>query len=462
MIPVDSERSVILADLVVAPSEMIAIPVAAPVESWVNDTNVLVVRRSWVFRFVDGIVFLTSRLFGIISIIFLAAATANIPVLQLLSFGYLIEVTGRLAHGGKINDAMIGLQKASRIGGILLGTWLLLFPIRFFSDGFWYEAYLIDPHSPQTRLLRVLQIGLISLAVLQITAAWACGGKLRYFFWPLIAPFSFLVWTARRLADSRFFRPILNSVFGWVSPHFVEDICRVTPPGDWFVPAILWRKIRQRRLYTDAREGVWNFLASLNLWYYFQLGLKGFVGTVLWLLIPTLLMVASTGLDGAAALFSGLIGTLIAIPVFSILPFMQARFSTDGKLERFLEVGSVFRSFRRAPLAHVIALLLTLLFALPLFLLKIEAIPAELLWTLSIVFIAFTWPSKIAIGLAYRRGSRKQNDGWWWTRWPIMSLAIPVSFAFVLILFFTRYVTWHGALSLLENHVFLLPAPFWL
>jgi hypothetical protein len=136
MIPVDSNSSVVLADLVVAPTGTIPASVAVPVDSWAGDPHVSVGRRSWVFRFVDGIVFSTSRLFGIISIIFLAAATANIPVLQLLSFGYLIEVTGRLARGGKINDAMIGLRKASRIGGILLGTWLLLFPIRFFLTAF--------------------------------------------------------------------------------------------------------------------------------------------------------------------------------------------------------------------------------------------------------------------------------------------------------------------------------------
>jgi hypothetical protein len=141
---------------------------------------------------------------------------------------------------------------------------------------------------------------------------------------------------------------------------------------------------------------------------------------------------------------------------------MQTHFARDGQLRRFVEPIAVVRVFRRAPLAHVVALFLMLMFAIPLFLLKVEEIPAELNWVLSLVFVIFTWPARIAVGLAYRRGVTRERAGWWFVRWPIMSLALPVSAAYTIILFFTRYVTWNGAISLIENHVFLLPAPFWL
>ena len=171
---------------------------------------------------------------------------------------------------------------------------------------------------------------------------------------------------------------------------------------------------------------------------------------------------ASTNREGGFAVFAGVVGSLIAIPVFTLLPFLQAHYAVDGKLRRFLEVRKVIQNMGKAPLAHLIALLLTLVLALPLFLLKIEEIPRELLWTLSVVFVVFIWPAKWVTGWAYRRGTYREKRTRWFVRWPILSLCFPVSFAFVLILFFTRYVTWHGALSLLENHVFLLPAPFWL
>ena len=222
------------------------------------------------------------------------------------------------------------------------------------------------------------------------------------------------------------------------------------------------KKIRRGGAYQAARDGFWNFFAQLNLGYYFRLGIKGFVGTGLWLLIPTALLVVSTSLDGAAAVITGLIGGSIAIPVFSVLPFLQAHFAVDGKMRRFLEVKPVVKNIGKAPIAHVIALLLTLVFALPLFLLKIEEIPAELLWSLSVVFVVFTWPARIIVGWAYALGTKREQPHRWWIRYPILTLAVPICFAFVFVLFFTRYITWNGALSLIENHVFLLPAPFWL
>jgi hypothetical protein len=417
-------------------------------------------RRSWVLRTINFFSHLVSSLFGIASVVFLLAVTANVPILQFLSFGYLLEVSGRLARRQKFSDAMIGLRKASVLGSIVLGTWLMILPIRFVSN-FWFEAYLIDPSSSQTQFLRVLQIVLIGLVVAHIGAAWLCGGKLRYFFWPVIAPFSFAVWLARRLAGWKYFRSLLSLTTGWMAPGLADEICTATPVTDWFLPAIFVKRIRSGHVLQTARDGVWNFFRGLNLPYYFLLGLKGFVGTFAWLLIPTLLLVTSTYQEGGAAVLSGLLGALIAIPVFAMLPFLQAHFATDGKLRRFLEVRQVFRNFAKAPLAHWLALLIALMLALPLFFLKVETIPSELLWTLSVVFVVFTWPAKIMIGWAYGRGAKREQPCRWWLRYPLAFMTIPVSFSFVMIFMLTRYISWNGALSLFENHVFLLPAPFW-
>jgi hypothetical protein len=418
-------------------------------------------KRSWVFRTVDFFTWATSTTFGIISIIFLLAVSANIPIVQFLAFGYLLEVTGRLARQQRYRDALIGLKKASKIGSVLLGAWLLLWPLRLASQ-YGLEAWIIDPDSVQQRWWRGFNFVLIALVIAHLFSATVCGGKLRYFFWPIVAPFSFAVWAARRIAGQPGLKGILNMTIGWLSPHLVNDICLAHPIGDWFLPAIIWRKLRTGRLFADARDGLWNFVTSLHLGYYWLLGLKGFVGTVAWLAIPTLLLVASTSLDEGSAFLAGFLGSLIAVPVFSILPFVQAHFAVDGKLRRFLEFRVVMRNMGHAPLAHLIALLLTLVLAVPLFLLKIERIPVELLWTLSIVFVLFTWPARWIVGWAYRRGAIGEKRRRWWIRYPIWMLLFAVSLSFVFVMFFTRYITWNGAWSLVENHVFLLPSPFWL
>ncbi len=401
-----------------------------------------------------------SSLFGMASVVFLLAVAANIPIIQFLSFGYLLEVSGRLARNQKFSQAMIGLRKASVLGSIVLGTWLMLLPIRLLSN-LWFEAYLIDPASPQTRFLRVLQIVLIVLIVCHIGAAWLCGGKLRYFFWPIVAPFSFVVWLARRLAGWKYFHGFLTLTTGWFASGLADEICHAKPVQDWFLPAIFWKRIRAGGAYSTARDGVWNFCESLHLPYYFVLGLQGFIGTFAWLLIPTLLLVVATYLDGGAAVLSGVLGVIIAIPVFALLPFLQAHFATDGQLRRFLQIRGVFCNFGRAPIAHLLALLVTLALAIPLFLLKVEAIPNELLWTISVVFVVLTWPAKMMIGWAYGRGVKRTRQSRWWVRYPIALLTVPVSLSFVVILTLSRYISWNGALSLFENHVFLLPAPFW-
>ena len=418
-------------------------------------------QQSWPFKWLHGVRWLISRLFGSLSLLFLLAAAASLPILQLVSFGYLLEISGRLARGGKLSGAIIGLEKASRVGGLILGTWLLLLPIRLVSL-LWYEAYLIDPGSQQTAVWRIVQITLIGVIMAQILAAWLCGGKLRYFFWQAIAPFSFIIWLIRKMASLRSLRPLLHACLDWVSPHLVRNLCDTRPLTDWFVPAILLKKIVRRTLYTDARDGLWKFVASLRLWFYFQLGLKGFLGTFLWLLIPTALLMAGTATDTLASLGSALFGFALAVPLFVFLPFLQVHFSRHGTWQSFLQPLHVLAIFWRAPMAHGLALLLTLALAVPLFLLKIEEIPTELLWTLSLVFVAFTLPSRIAVGLAYRRGDRPGKQGRWWLGLPVIGLSLPLSFTFVFIMFFTRYITWNGMWSLMENHVFLLPAPFWL
>jgi hypothetical protein len=399
-----------------------------------------------------------ARVFGICSTIFLLAVLANVPVLQLITFGYLLDSSGRAARGQKFRTQFSGIKKATQLGGLLLGAWLLIWPVRLVS-GFMLDASIIDPNSGQTTFLTVLHWLLTIGTVGHIFAAVICGGKLRYFFWPFIAPFSLAVWLVRK---SSITRKVLSLTVGWLSPKLVADICNAQPITDWFLPAIFLRRLFTENLFESSRIAIWEFLVSLELPRYFMLGLKGLIGTICWLAIPTLMLAGSSSDKPAVAGLCLFIGIVVSVPVFALLPFVQSRFAADGKLRRFFEPIQVLRMFGRAPMAHLVSLFLILLFALPLFALKVEEVPAEFLWSLSLLFIAFGWPSHMIAGWAVGRAAKKEKPVRWWLRYPIQFFAAPVSFAFAVIFYLTRYISWNGTLSLIENHVFLLPAPFWL
>ncbi len=424
-------------------------------------TNVTA-ERSWPFLIVDWFLVASRRLFGFCSLIFLLAFIACIPVVQILSFGYLMESKSRIAKTGKFWSGLFGLDKASRVGSIVLGTWLLLWPIRILST-LWYEAQLIDPASSQSAFLRVAQIVVAILIGAHILAAWFCGGKLRYFFWPLVAPFSLAVWTARKLAGSEAFRPALDAAVGWISPNLVNDLCNAKNITDWFLPAILWKNLISGTLFTRARDGVWDFANSLNLKHYFWLGFQGLVGSAIWLFGPTVFLIGASMLENFAAFICGLIGVGMSTIVYVLLPFLQAHFANEKRFSCFFEIGPVYQAFRRTPIHHWLALLTTFVLALPLFLLKIERIPTELMWTLSLVFVVFTLPAHMVVGWAFGRAQFRPQKSWRLVSYPVIVLFAPaISFAFTFIFFFTRYTSWNGAWSLFEHHAFLLPAPFWL
>ncbi|WP_148618807.1 hypothetical protein [Mariniblastus fucicola] len=414
--------------------------------------------QSWPFRIAGFCSRMCARIFGICSTIFLLALLANVPILQLITFGYLLDSSGSAARGQSFRSQFSGIRKAMHLGGIMLGAWLLIWPARFVS-GFWMDAMIIDPTSSQTIALKIAQWFITFATVAHVFAAIICGGKLRYFFWPLIAPFSLAIWLVRR---SSITRKLLSITVGWISPKLVADICNAQPITDWFLPAIFLRRLFTENLFATSYDSVKNFLFELELPRYFMLGLKGLFGTLCWLAIPTLMLAGSTSDEPGLAGLCLFIGIVVSVPVFALLPFVQTHFATDGKLRRFFEPLQVMRLFSRAPMAHLFSLFLILLLALPLFLLKIEQVPAEFLWSLSLLFIAFGWPSRMIAGWAVGRAAKKEKPVRWWLRYPIQFFAAPVSLLFAVIFYLTRYISWNGTLSLLENHVFLLPAPFWL
>jgi hypothetical protein len=346
--------------------------------------------------------------FGMVTLMGGLAVLSVIPVLNLLSLGYLLEVSGRVARDGKLRAGFIGVQKAATLGSVILGTWLVLWPVRL-AAGYWEDAVVIAPGGDSARNWR-LGVALLSALTLW-HIVWSClrGGKLRHFFWP--APIQFFRWLSR--TDK----------------------------------------------YETLRNGALEYLSSLRLPHYFWLGLRGFAGAVAWLLVPVgILMLASKSPTGVGVLLS-LPGLLLMFLVVLHLPFLQAHFAATNRFRALFEVREVRRMFQRAPIAWWTALLVTLLLALPLYILKVELTPRDLAWLPSLLFVAFIFPARLLTGWAVGRAMRREEPRHWFFRWLSRFAILPVVGFYVLFVYLTQFYAWSGSLSLLEQHAFLVPAP---
>jgi hypothetical protein len=350
--------------------------------------------------------YLGSRVFGALALIVALAFLAAYPVLQIFSLGYLLESAGRIGRTGRLRDAFPLVPQASRIGGALLGSWLITLPLRFVRS-LVEDALLIDPASSQTRLLDGLLSVLIVFTPVHILFAILRGGRLRYFFWPFN-----VVWFIRRILRGGYFHEA------------------------WSQTATILREVQ--------------------VLHYFYLGLRGGLGALAWLAIPSTLYAIGKGETGLLGVAGGILLTIVVLYV----PFLQVHFAAENRFRAMFEVSAVRERFRRAPVAFFIAFLFTLVLVLPLYLLKIEVVPRDALWLPSLVFIVTIFPLKVMTGWAYGRAGRKQKQAHWILRIPCRVLMLPVAVFYAIVVFFTQYTGWEGVRALYEHHAFLLPAPF--
>lgn len=339
----------------------------------------------------------------------LLSVISVLPVLNLLSLGYMLEASARVSASGRWRDGFVGMAQFSRFGKILFGIWLWSLPLRLLHS-FWIDARLIDPGGPRTTELQEAFAVATSLVVLHLAWALIRGGKLRHFFWP--APITFIRWLGR--------------------PHPVRPV---------------W-------------DSLVRFAQGLALVHFFKTGFFGFVAAATWLAVPVLLLMAgaSVKLDGPAFLLSLLGGFLLGVAALFV-PFLQTNLARSGSLRSGFAIREVRNLFLRAPFAFWFAILITLLFSIPLYLLKIELAPREVAWLPNLVFVLFLFPARILTGWAVHRGMKRLAPRFWLTRWLARTAVLPVVGTYVLVVWLAQYLSWHGSLSLIEQHAFLVPAP---
>ncbi|MFT7643040.1 MAG: hypothetical protein ACI9G1_004803 [Pirellulaceae bacterium] len=396
-------------------------------------------------------------LFGLAGLVAGLAVLATIPILNLLSLGYLLEASGRVAESGKLRDGFIGIRKSAQLTSLVAGTWLTLLIPRFAAD-LWYSAHLINEGSAIAGRARIGLLVATAASILHIIIAWFCGGKLRHFFWPLLAIPMLALWCARKILyfGSQILRPLIPSFLR----SFVADVCYARPLTDWFPPAIILAGIRRGRMYRESRDAVWKYLEEMQVWYFFWMGARGFAGAFILLFPPVALLVGVTLFPPGPAVLAGIIGFPLMAAVVLYLPFLQTHFACENRFWAMFELRKVRENFCKAPIAFWFSLFITLLFALPLYLLKIELTPREVAFIPSIVFIAFIFPARLLAGWAYGRARNRKEPRFFLSRWGARLATLPVVGAFVFIVYFTKYISWNGAWSLFEQHAFLVPVPF--
>jgi len=372
--------------------------------AWDSEPTTVVEKGPWFSRFTNFL----ENLFGFATIIVTLAVLSAIPVLNFLSLGYLLQVSANVARSGKFSAAFVGVKKAAKAGSLIIGTWLVIWPVRIVS-GLWMDAQLISPGSEPENAYGVALFILTIVTIWHVTWAWLRGGKLRHFFWP--APIAFIKW------------------------------------------------VRNPQSFEELGEQVVGYAESLRLPHYLWLGARGFAGGLCWLIGPVGVLIFASFLPTGGGAFFSFVGSTMLFVVVLYLPFLQAHFALQGRLAAMFELRTVRQLFRRAPIAFWSALFITLLFALPLYLLKVELTAQEIAWLPGLFFVAFIFPARVLTGWAMGRAIRREQPRFVLFRWSARVLAIPVVGFYVVFVYLSQYYSWDGVYSLLEQHAFMVPAP---
>jgi hypothetical protein len=332
----------------------------------------------------------------------LLSLLAAVPAGNLLVLGYLLGIQGDMARTGSPSVAFRLRLISPRLATILLGVGLCLAPLAFVA-GLAADARLLHPGSPADRRLHAVVRVLAPLLWAHICLALVAGGRL-----------------------GAFLRPIRNL------RHCLKGNAAEELTG------------RVRRTWKALEVG-------RHLW----LGIRGFAGSFLWLLVPTILFAAGDDLRPPP---KGVVlaGGVLLMLVLSWVPFLQAHFVVEGDMRAFTHVGYIRGLFRRAPWAFVVALAATLALTFPLYVLKILVPPEDGLWLITPLFILALTPGKVLVGWAYHRAKAYGNERGWFSCLSARLALLGLMAAYVYALFFTRFVDAHGRGVLFEHHAFLL------
>ncbi len=348
------------------------------------------------------------RIWDLACLCVLLAVVAAVPVVQLASLGYLLLSAANLANHRPWATAFPGLRLAGKLGTFVLLASLTWLPVYLVTD-LAYTAQLLQPNSNTAKLWRFGAFAIATAWVFHVGWAAVRGGRWWHFAWP--APVRFLI-------------------EGW-------------RPSTW--------SSASDRLYE-----LYSQLQFVRLWW---LGARASIGALLWTCVPVSLMIIGLRADVKIAGLVGLIGALAMTVVMLYLPMLQVRMAAMDRFSEMFNVRQVRQDFMRAPWFFALATFVLCGLAIPLYLLRIEATPSQLVWAPSLVFVVFMWPAKMLIGLALGYASKRPSRRHWLLRWPAWAIAVASVLIYVGALYIAQFTAWQGAFVLYFQHAVLVPAP---
>jgi len=338
------------------------------------------------------------------------AGLAAVPIVNFYVLGYLLEAEGRVGRGERWRNVLPWVRFAPRIAAIAFGTAVFSLPLLLLSDAA-RDAALIGANGAPARLLRLLTIALALVIAMHLFFAYARGGTL----WSFVRPIKNV-----RVA----IRSARNGVFGL--------------------------------MIADRLRRAWSALAVPRL---FWMGLRGLAVALVWLLVPCLLIASAGPADGARLLLK-FAGIALLAAIYPLLLILQSHFAVENRMRAGVAFRTALHIFGRAPLAWLIAGLVTAVLAVPLFLFKIIAPPRDAVWLLTPLFVAAMLPARVVTGWAYRRSAARGVRRSWFTIGGATAGVIAVGFVYAGSVMIAQFINEHGRQAVFEQHAFSLPVPF--
>jgi hypothetical protein len=351
--------------------------------------------------------------FGTGCLVLLLAILAAIPVLNILTLGYLVEAQRKVAVSGRLRDGFPLLHLAPRLGVICFFTLLFLAPVRMLA--FQTGAAMVIRQGTEVSAngmltaLRILQF----LVAAHLLMAIARGGTVGCFL-----------------------RPVKN----------IRWLIASISSGNYATQIDVWAG---------------HLGQTIRPMYHFWLGLKAALGAVLWLAIPTALLVAYSAPGRLTPMYVVLsfAGGILMIPVAAWLPQLQTHQAVTGRFMAIFEVRTARSIIAKVPIRWMLTTLAMFVMTLPLHLSKIKLPPADAFLIVTPFFILLTYPARIFVAWAYHQGMLEKPRAWFGLRWGVKLLMFPALAAYAFFLFLTPAVSELGKAAPLENHAFLSPAP---
>ncbi len=350
---------------------------------------------------------LLGGLWNLMSLTVLLAIVAAIPIVQLVSLGYLLRAAANLSAGQPWRTALPGAVLAGRILTFALFAALMWLPVWLVTD-LSYSVQLLRPGTAQATVWRALAFAVAFGWLAHVTWAAMRGGR----WWHLL----------------------------WSRP--IRFVCEIWRPRTW----------------SRAADDLWSLFERsrcVELWW---LGLRAALGAFVWLAIPVSLMIIGLRAEHIEIhALLGLIGAISLTWVMLYLPFLQILMAERNRYAEVFNVREVRRRFRHAPLAMGLSLIALFALSIPLYLLRIEATPEQLTWLPSLFFVALMFPSKLLLGAAMGYGARRPKPRNFVLRWSARLLCVAASLTYVGALYIAQFVAWQGVYVMYFQHAVLVP-----